>query len=59
MVNVSRLIVAPTFIFSGFVKAVDPLKVLDAITVADFKKQLEEAKEMIATSRNTLVNLAK
>jgi hypothetical protein len=41
------------------VKAVDPLKVLDAITVADFKKQLEEAKEMIATSRNTLVNLAK
>ena len=25
MVNVSRLIVAPTFIFSGFVKAVDPL----------------------------------
>lgn len=35
----------------GIAEALSPLKKLDAVTVADFKKQLEEAKEEIEASR--------
>jgi hypothetical protein len=40
-------------------KAVDPLTVLNAISVEEFKAQLADAKEKIAASRDALVNLAK
>ena len=40
-------------------KAIDPLSVLNAISVEEFKSQLADAKEKIATSRDALVNLAK
>ena len=39
-------------------KAIEPLSVLNAITVDEFKAQLAEAKEKIVASRNALVNLA-
>ena len=41
------------------VKAIEPLTVLNATTVDEFKTQLAEAKESIAASRNALVNLSK
>ena len=40
-------------------KAIAPLSVLNAISVEEFKSQLADAKEKIATSRDALVNLAK
>jgi hypothetical protein len=41
------------------VEAIEPLTVLNATTVAEFKTQLEEAKEKITASRNALVKLSK
>ncbi|MBR6276866.1 MAG: hypothetical protein IKR31_08070 [Prevotella sp.] len=38
-------------------KAISPLTVLNATTVDEFKTQLADAKERIAASRNSLVNL--
>ena len=40
-------------------KAIEPLTVLNAISVEEFKAQLADAKEKIAASRDALVNLAK
>lgn len=40
-------------------KAIEPLTVLNATTVDEFKSQLVDAKERIAAARNTLVNLGK
>lgn len=44
---------------SPVVQAISPLSVLNATTVSELKAQLTDAKEQIATSRNTLVNLTK
>jgi len=43
---------------SPVVQAVEPLSVLNATTVDEFRSQLIEAKEKITASRNALVNLA-
>ena len=43
---------------SPVVQAVEPLSVLNATTVDEFRGQLIEAKEKITASRNALVNLA-
>jgi len=41
------------------VEAIEPLTVLNAVTVEEFKTQLAEAKDKIAASRDALVNLGK
>ena len=42
---------------SPVAQAIEPLSVLNAVTVDELKAQMEEAKEKIAASRNALVNL--
>ena len=44
---------------SPVAQAIAPLGVLNATTVEELKSQLVEAKEQIASARNTLVNLTK
>ena len=44
---------------SPVAQAIAPLAVLNATTVDELKSQLAEAKEQIASARNTLVNLTK
>ena len=41
------------------VEAIEPLTVLNAVTVEEFKTQLAEAKDKIAASRDALVNLGR